>query len=120
MFNNKITKDIKLLKGTTHVYGFRNDSLELFKYLKINHPSVKKILEVPVAPAKFEKDIISSIKQSKFKKWEINLNKNRSFNEIIKREIEEMKLSDYILVPSKFVKSKIISNYSINPKKIKN
>ena len=27
-----------------------------------------------------------------------------------------MKLSDYILVPSKFVKSKIISNYSINPK----
>ena len=118
LFNNKITKDIKLLKGTTHVYSFRNDSLELFKYLKSNHPTVKKILEVAVAPAKFEKDIISSIKQNKFKKWEINLNKNRSFNEIIKKEIEEMKLSDYILVPSKFVKSKIISNYSINPKKI--
>ena len=36
---------------------------------------------------------------------------------LLKRN-EEMKLSDYILVPSKFVKSKIISNYSINPKKI--
>lgn len=118
LFNSKIVEDIKLLKDTTHIYSFRNDSLELFKYLKINHPSVKKILEVPVAPAKFEKNIISSIKEKKFKKWEINLNNNQSFNEIIKRETEEMKLSDYIIVPSRFVKYKIISNYSINPKKI--
>ena len=42
-----------------------------------------------MAPAKFEKDIISSIKQSKFKKWEINLNKNRSFNEIIKEKLKK-------------------------------
>ena len=101
------------MKGTTHVYVL-GMILELFKYLKINHPSVKKILEFRWL-RKFEKDIISSIKQSKFKKWEINLNKNQVLMKI-KREIEEMKLSDYILVPSKFVKSKIISNYSINPK----
>ncbi len=119
LFNYKIIEDIKLLKDTTHVYGFRNDSLELFKYLKIHKPNIKKILEVPVAPAKFEKNIISSIREKKFKKWEINLNRNKSFNQVIKREIEEMKLADKIIVPSMFVKSKIVSNYFIYPQKIK-
>lgn len=119
LFNYKIIEDIKLLKDTTHVYGFRNDSLELFKYLKIHKPEIKKILEVPVAPAKFEKKIISSISEKKFKTWEIYLNRNKSFNQVIKREIEEMKLADKIIAPSMFVKSKIVSNYFIDPQKIK-
>ena len=71
LFNNKITKDIKLLKGTTHVYSFRNDSLELFKYLKSNHPTVKKILEVELFT--WEKlDYVNQLKKhfkiKKFKK----------------------------------------------------
>ena len=67
MFNNKITKDIKLLKGTTHVYGFRNDSLELFKYLKINHPSVKKILEVPVFQRNLKKILFQASNKANLK-----------------------------------------------------
>lgn len=118
-FNNKISKDIISLNETTHFYSFRNDSLEIFKFLKINYPNIKKILEVSVAPAKFEKSIIMNIRNKKFKKWENNINNNKSFDEIIKRENQEMKLSDRIIVPSKFVKSKIILNYSINPNKIK-
>ena len=44
---------------------------------------------------------------------EINLNKNRSFNEIIKREIEEMKLSDYILHHQSLLSLKLYQTISL-------
>ncbi|QIZ20824.1 glycosyltransferase [Candidatus Pelagibacter giovannonii] len=116
-FNKKILNNKLIFKNVTHLYSYRNDSLELFVHLKKNNSYIKKILEVPVAPAKFQKNIINKVEKC-YLNWEPKVNNNKNFNEMIKREKKEIQLADHIIAPSKFVKDKILSSYLVKPSNI--
>lgn len=118
LFNKIIINKLSSLNDNFYYYSYRNDSLEVFNYLSKQKPKVKKILEVPIAPAIFEKEIISKIQKLDKYKWENYSISNKNFNLIIKREKKEMKLADHIVAPSEFVKDKICNFYSIDRKKI--
>ena len=118
LFNKNIINKLSSLNDDFYYYSYRNDSLEVFNYLRKQKPKVKKILEVPIAPAIFEKEIISKIQKLDKYKWENYSISNKNFNIIIKREKKEIKLADHIVAPSEFVKDKICNFYSIDRKKI--
>ncbi len=118
IFNENIINKFSSLNDNLFFYSYRNDSLEVFDYLRKEKPKVKKILEVPIAPAIFEKEIVSKIQKLNKYKWEKYSISNKSFNIIIKREKKEIKIADHIVVPSEFVKDKICNFYSIDKKKI--
>ena len=118
LFNQNIIYRLSLISNNFFFYSYRNDSLEVFNYLRKVKPKVKKILEVSIAPAIFEKKIISKIQSLNKYKWENKIIDNKNFNKIIEREKKEIKVADHIVVPSEFVKNKICHFYSINKKKI--
>ena len=118
LFNQNIIYRLSLISNNFFFYSYRNDSLEVFNYLSKAKPKVKKILEVPIAPAIFEKKIISKIQGLNKYKWENKIIHNKNFNKIIEREKKEIKVADHIVVPSEFVKNKICHFYSIDKKKI--
>jgi len=118
IFNQNIIHRLSLISKNFFFYSYRNDSLEAFNYLRKTKPKVKKILEVPIAPAIFEKKIISKIQSLNKYKWENRIINNKNFNKIIEREKKEIKIADHIVVPSEFVKNKICQFYSTNKKKI--
>ena len=118
LFNQNIIYRLSLISNNFFFYSYRNDSLEVFNYLRKVKPKVKKILEVSIAPAIFEKKIISKIQSLNKYKWENKIIDNKNFNKIIEREKKEIKVADHIVVPSEFVKNKICHFYSTNKKKI--
>ena len=118
LFNQNIIYRLSLISNNFFFYSYRNDSLEVFNYLRKEKPKVKKILEVPIAPAIFEKQIISKIQRLNKYKWENEIINNKNFNKIIEREKKEIEVADHIVVPSEFVKNKICDFYSTDKKKI--
>lgn len=118
LFNENIIKKLSSLNDNFFFYSYRNDSLEVFDYLRKKKPKVVKILEVPIAPAIFEKEVVSKIQKLNKYKWEKYSISDTNFNTIIKREKKEIKIADHIVAPSKFVKDKICNFYSIDKKKI--
>lgn len=118
LFNQNIIYRLSLISNNFFFYSYRNDSLEVFNYLRKVKPKVKKILEVSIAPAIFEKKIISKIQSLNKYKWENKIIDNKNFNKIIEREKKEIKVADHIVVPSEFVKNKICHFYSTDKKKI--
>ncbi len=118
LFNQNIINRLSLIPNNFFFYSYKNDSLEVFNYLIKKKPKVKKILEVPIAPAIFEKKIISKIQRLNKYKWEKKISKNKNFNKIIEREKKEIKAADHIVVPSEFVKNKICQFYLTDKKKI--
>ena len=119
LFNENIIKKLSSFNDNFFFYSYRNDSLEVFDYLRKKKPKVMKILEVPIAPAIFEKEVVSKIQKLNKYKWEKYSISDTNFNTIIKREKKEIKIADHIVAPSKFVKDKICNFYSIDKKKIK-
>ena len=118
LFNENIIKKLSSFNDNFFFYSYRNDSLEVFDYLRKKKPKVMKILEVPIAPAIFEKEVVSKIQKLNKYKWEKYSISDTNFNTIIKREKKEIKIADHIVAPSKFVKDKICNFYSIDKKKI--
>ncbi len=118
LFNQNVIYRLSFISKNFIFYSYRNDSLEVFNYLGKEKPKVKKILEVSIAPAIFEKKIISKIQRLDKYKWENKIISNKNFNKIIEREKQEIEIADHIVVPSEFVKNKICHFYSTDKKKI--
>ena len=91
LFNQNIIYRLSLISNNFFFYSYRNDSLEVFNYLRKVKPKVKKILEVSISTSIFEKKIISKIQSLNKYKWENKIIDNKNFNKIIEREKKKLK-----------------------------
>lgn len=97
----KVIEDAEKHSGSFNAfYGFNGASLEIIEFARRNN--VKFILEQTLIPHRIEYEILNN-EIEKYKGFEKNETIRNLNSKLVNREIREIELADYIIVPSQFV-----------------
>ena len=108
-FDRYVANKLKKSTHATAVYSYEDGALETF--IEAKKQGFKCFYELPIGYWKSARAIFEEEK-SLNPHWSSTIPGLRDSDEKLRRKDNELNLSDFVVVPSKFVESTIIHNYS--------